>query len=92
MPLFWVTFAFFSLKIFKVIGLHPKIRNTVRAGLLVGLCCLISLKGFDSLIGKCCRNAYLTNDFSRKFDLVTRKLSAAPEALGVGMLQIALVF
>jgi hypothetical protein len=78
-PLFWVTFAFFSLKIFKVIGLHPRIRNTVRAGLLVGLCCLISLKGFDSLIGKCCRNAYLTNDFSRKFDLVTRKLSAAPE-------------
>lgn len=78
-PLFWVTFAFFCLKIFKVIGLHPGIRNTVKAGLLVGLCCLISLKGFDSLIGKCCRNAYLTNDFTRKFDLVTRKLSADPE-------------
>ncbi len=78
-PLFWVTFAFFSLKIFEAIGLHPGIRSTVRAGLLVGLCCLVSLTGFDSLVSKCCRNASLTNDFSRKFDLVTRELSADPE-------------
>jgi hypothetical protein len=77
-PLFWVTLAYFLLKIFQAVGLHPDVQYAVRAGLLVGLCCLVSLQGFHTVSGRCCKNAYLTNDFSTKLDRVAGSLSADP--------------
>jgi len=78
-PLWWVTVAFFSLRIFGVLGLHASVHKTLRAGLLVGLCCLISLKGFGSTTGPCCRNANRTTDFTRRLDRVVKSLSEEPD-------------
>jgi len=78
MPLFWVGFAFFSLKFLQAMGMQIEFLRMIRAGLIVGLIGLILSIGFDAFSVRCCHTAYQGARSREKLDEIAHRVREQP--------------